>query len=275
MQLIKSLAACVLISLSSADISHAGEVYDHIISSGQIKVATDANWPPQSFLNDNNEMEGFDVDVSHEIAGRMEVQIEFVTPGWDQIISGNWNRRWDLHVGSMTPTRDLAKKLAFPAVYYFTPAVIAVHQDSPLQLISELNGKNIGTSVSTSFEQYLLKSLSLYSAAAPAFSYQINNPKIKPYETALLALDDLRPGTDQTLDGVIASMPEITQAIGEGYPVKIIGDPVFFEPLAIAIDVGDEALGEVINEIVSEMHKDGTLSKLSRKWYGVDYTIAP
>jgi len=50
-----------------------------------IMVATDANWPPQSFINDQNEMDGFDVDVAREIAKRMEVDIEFTTPSWDII----------------------------------------------------------------------------------------------------------------------------------------------------------------------------------------------
>lgn len=66
-------------------------------------MATDANWAPQSFLNDNNEMDGFDVDVAREIAKRMGVDIEFVTPDWSIITAGNWAGRWDISVGSMTP----------------------------------------------------------------------------------------------------------------------------------------------------------------------------
>ena len=274
MHLIKSLSAYVLICLSSISVLQAGAVYDDIISNGLIKVATDANWPPQSFLNANNIMEGFDVDVSREIARRLGVKVEFMTPGWDQINSGNWNRRWDLHVGSMVPTRDRASRLVFPAVYYFTPAVIAVHQNSTLQRVAQLSGKRIGTSVSTDYERYLQKNLSIYHQAAPDFSYPINNPQIKTYETSLQALDDLRLGYNEKLDGVIAPMPEIMQVIGQGYPVKLIGEPVYYQPLAVAIEIGDETLAKKMNEIINWMHGDGTLSKLSLKWYGIDYTIA-
>ena len=42
----------------------AGEVLDGIMAKKKLMVATDANWPPQSFINDNNEMDGFDVDVA-------------------------------------------------------------------------------------------------------------------------------------------------------------------------------------------------------------------
>ena len=107
--------------------AQAGEVLDSIMAKKKLVVATDANWPPQSFINDKNEMDGFDVDVAREIAKRMGVSIEFITPSWDIITAGNWNRRWDLHVGSMTPTKKRAEMLAFPAVYYYTPEIGRAH----------------------------------------------------------------------------------------------------------------------------------------------------
>lgn len=46
-----------------------------------------------------------------------------------------------------------------------------------------------------------------------------------------------------------------------------------YEPIAVAIDKGDSELGAKVKEIVSAMHADGTLSKLSMKWFKVDYTV--
>ena len=241
------------------------------MSKKSIMVATDANWPPQSFINDKNEMDGFDVDVAKEIAKRLGVAIEFITPSWDIITAGNWNRRWDMHVGSMTPTKKRAEKLAFPAVYYYTPAAVAVHKKSSISSVSGLSGKKVGTGTGTTFELYLQKDLSIDAAGAPKFSYQINNPQIKSYETSTIALDDLRLGDGVRLDGVVSSLPVFMEAIANGYPVKVVGDPIFYEPLSITIDLGDRELNDKLKEIISWMTKDGTLSKLSKKWYGVDY----
>jgi polar amino acid transport system substrate-binding protein len=58
-----------------------------------------------------------------------------------------------------------------------------------------------------------------------------------------------------------------------GYPIKQLGEPVFYEPLAIAIERGDKSLNDKVAEAVKAMQADGTLSKLSTKWYGVDYTV--
>ena len=54
--------------------------------------------------------------------------------------------------------------------------------------------------------------------------------------------------------------------------MKVVGDPAFYEPLAVALDKGDPAFAAKIKEIVEAMHADGTLTKLSEKWYGVDLT---
>lgn len=98
--------------------SFAGEALDRVMSAGVLKVATSADWAPQSFINDDNKMDGFDVDVARELAKRLGVEVEFVTPSWDIITAGRWNGRWDLSVGSMTPTKSRAEVLAFPGVYY-------------------------------------------------------------------------------------------------------------------------------------------------------------
>ena len=271
MKFIKSLLSVALIALLSIGIAQAGEVLDSIMAKKVIMVATDANWPPQSFINDKNEMDGFDVDVAREIAKRLGVDIEFITPSWDIITAGNWNGRWDLHVGSMTPTKVRAEKLAFPAIYYYTPAAVGVHKSSKISSVAALSGKKVGTGTGTTFELYLQGDLSIDAAGAPKFDYQISTPEIKSYETSTIALDDLRLGDGVRLDGVVSSLPVFLEAIENGYPIKVVGEPIFYEPLAVTIDLGDAELNDKLKEIVSWMQKDGTLTRISKKWYGVDY----
>jgi ABC-type amino acid transport substrate-binding protein len=80
----------------------AGEADDllaEIEARGTIRVSTDPNYEPQSFLDENGEFVGFDIDVAREIAERLGVEVEFVTPDWDIITAGNWggqcgHERW-------------------------------------------------------------------------------------------------------------------------------------------------------------------------------------
>lgn len=267
-----SSAAAVLAAALVTGPALAGPVLDKIEAAGVVTVATDANWAPQSFLNDQNEMDGFDVDVAKAIAERLGVKAEFVTPGWDIITAGNWQGRWDMHVGSMTPTQERAKVFAFPAVYYYTPAAVAVHADSKAASLTDLEGKVVGATTSSTFEAYATHDLVLDAAGAPEFSYAFTPSEVKSYANSSTAFDDLRLGDGVRLDAVISSLPSIIDAAKAGYPIRQLGEPVFYEPLAVAIEHGDSELEAKIAEAVAAMQADGTLTALSEKWYGVDYT---
>ena len=267
-----TILAVAALSLSTS--VYAGEALDRVMSKGVLKVATDANWAPQSFLNDNNEMDGFDVNVAQEVAKRLGVDVEFITPDWAIITAGKWAGRWDVSVGSMTPTKDRAKVLGFPGVYYYTPASAAVHKDSNVQKASELSGKVVGAAAEATYQYYLEKTLEIDALDAPKFEFQITPKKLHILENSTSVLDDLRLGDGVRMDGMVGPTEVIANAIKEGYPVRLIEPPVFYEPLSLAIDKGDKAFNDKLAGIIAAMHEDGTLSKLSQKWYGTDYTKA-
>ncbi|QPC89357.1 transporter substrate-binding domain-containing protein [Mesorhizobium sp. INR15] len=273
MKTILKLAALSLALSLGALPAKAGAVLDRVKAAGDLKVATDANWAPQSFVNANNELDGFDVDVAKDIGKRIGVKVEFVTPGWDIITAGNWVGRWDMHVGSMTPTKKRAEIFDFPAVYYYTPAAVAVHKDSKATSLGDLDGKVIGATTTSTFEAYAKKDLTLDAAGAPAFEYKLNPKEVHSYENSTTAFDDLRLGDGVRVDAVVSSLPSINDAIKAGYPIKQVGDPVFYEPLAVAIEHGDPEFSARIADAVKAMKEDGTLSTLSKKWYGVDYSV--
>jgi len=250
----------------------AGPVLDKVMKAGTITVATDANWAPQSFINDKNELDGFDVDVAKGIAKQLGVEIKFVTPAWDIITAGNWSGRWDMHVGSMTPTKKRGEKFTFPGVYYYTPAAVAVHNDSKAMSFKDLDGKVVAATTTSTYELYLKKDLTIDAEGVPPFEYQINAGTIRSLDNVNTALDDLRLGDGVRLSAVVGSLPSFVEAQKNGYPIKLLGEPVFYEPLSVAIENGDDDLAKKIADAVAAMKADGTLSKLSVKWYGVDYS---
>ena len=268
-----ALALGALAASAAAGSAAAGEVLDRVMTRGVMVMSTDAEYPPQSSLNSAGEFEGFDIDVGREIAERLGVDIEFVTPGWEVITAGQWNGRWDVSVGSMTPTEARAEVLDFPAVYYYTPASITVHEDNrTIATPADASGKRIGVGVATTYENYLRKDLTIYGEDIAPIEFVIDDAEVQTYETDLNALDDLRLGDGVRLDAAMTALPTILEAIEGGYPLKVVGDPLFREPLAVATEKGDEAWNARLAEIIATMHDDGTLRQLSEKWYGTDLT---
>jgi len=257
----------------------AGAVYDYIKANNELMIATDANWAPFSYIDDDGVMQGFDVEVGREIAKRMGVEARFITPAWDIITSGNWNMRWDVSVGSMTPTASRSEVLNFPAVYYYTPASFAVHTDSTLT-VPQLSGKTICTTAASTWEMYLQGNLDMLDA--PAFTYDVTPGTITSLVDGAACLDDVRLGAGVRNDGMIDSLPMLLAAIDAGYPIKVLGSPAFYEPLSLATDKGndDPELDAELARIIADMQKDYSLSLLSIQHFinadgsSADYTIS-
>jgi polar amino acid transport system substrate-binding protein len=259
----------------------AGDTTDllaQVCDAGKLTVSTDPAYPPQSSLNEQTgEYEGFDIDVATEIAKRLGVDVAWETPAWDVITAGSWNGRWDTTVGSMTPTNDRQQVLYFTEPYNYTPAVVVVPADdtSVNDLSTDLDGKKIGVCSGCTYDQYLQKNLAIDGYT---FDFIIDDAEISGYDTDTTAMQDLALGDGTRLDAVITSLTVAQGYENAGNPTKIVGDPVFYEPLAVAIDKSSEldpaSLVAAIDGIVGEMHDDGTLSELSEKWYdGVDLSV--
>jgi polar amino acid transport system substrate-binding protein len=255
--------------------SEATGLLASVLESGTLRVSTDPAYPPQSSLNENGEWEGFDIDVATEIADRLGVEVAWETPSWDVITAGNWAGRWDVSVGSMTVTPERAEVLHFTPAYYYTPASVAVHEDNTdiSDTETDLDGKTIGVCGGCTYDFYLQGTLNI---PGEEIEFVIDDPEIKTYNTDTSAIADLEIGDGDRLDAVMSALPTLEGAIEKGKPLKIVGDPLYYEPLAVAIDKNAPedpmALVEEISGIIEDMHADGTLSELSEKWYGTDLT---
>ena len=250
------------------------DLLDQVMEAGKSLVSTDPNYAPQSFLNDAGELDGFDVDTAKEVAKRLGVELEFVTPDWDLITAGGWAGRWDLSIGSMTPTDERSEVLWFTDAYYYTPAVIAVHKDNTdIASVEDLVGKTLGLGTATTYESWFNGTLSILGGET---AYEApDGVEVKPYTTDSEAIQDLALGDGVRLDAVMSAQPTIEEAISSGVPLKIIGTPAFYEPLVFSLDKGrgpSDKFVEKLNEILAEMHADGTLEELSIEWYGFDLT---
>ncbi|MBA3429897.1 MAG: transporter substrate-binding domain-containing protein [Actinobacteria bacterium] len=243
---------------------------------GVLIASTDPAYPPQSSRTPDGAFEGFDIDVTAEIAKRLGVDVEYKTPSFDGITAGGWSGRWDISVGSITITPERKQVLLFTSPYYYTPASVAVHADNTdiQDTANDLDGKKIGVCEACSYESFLKKNLEI---PGETFDFVIDDAQIQSYNTDSTAIQDLALGDGTRLDAVISALPTLEGAIENQSPIKIVGDPLYYEPLGVAVDKESpedpQAFYEEVSKIIEEMHSDGTLSELSKKWYeGTDLT---
>ncbi len=264
---------------ASADTT-TGDALAEVCSSGSLRVATDPKYKPQSWFDvQDSTWNGFDVDVANEIASRLGVTAAIQPEHWNTITAGSWNDRWDVSVGSMTDTVDRESLFYFTPAYYYTPAVISVSNDnSTITGPADLTGKTVCVGVSTTYQDYVQGDLVLGSGAPP-FDFEIDGANLQTYDTDTDALDNLALGDGVRCDAAISAQQTIQAFIDDGGPIKIIGEPLYYEPLSIAFDknapTDSQSLSDAVGQIIDDMHADGTLSELSKNWYGgVDWTTS-
>jgi polar amino acid transport system substrate-binding protein len=292
--LVAVIAAALLLTACGGG-STGNDLLSAIKARGYILVSTDPNYEPQSFLNTNGkrpadtkcpsdalttaEMQGFDVDVAHKIGDALGVETCFATPSWDLITAGNWADKWDISVGSMTITVDRQKILNFSVPYYYTPAVVAVRNDSGFKSLADLAGKKLCAGTSTTYESWINNDMA--ALGLPESSIYAKPPagvQAVTVETDQECAQALAAGR-KDFDGYVTSGTVVDANIAAGMPVVKLGNPVYSEDLAAAVDKSasksTDALLAEVNKTITAMHADGTLTNLSNTWFKSDLTQAP
>src|SRR4030042_1948396 len=219
---------------------------------GPLIISTDPAYPPQSELVEGaerladtkcasdqqtaNQMAGFDIDVAKALADKLGVEACFLTVAGDPITAGSWANRWDISIGSMTVTPERMEKLYFTQPYYTTPAAFFIHQDNTTYTQpSDLSGKKIGACTGCTYDFYLSGNLQI---PGETIDFVVNDVQFMGYDTDLYALQDLALGDGVRLDAVLTAQPTGEGEIKNGQPFKQLGEPVYFEYLAGAVDKG-------------------------------------
>lgn len=253
-----------------------GGLLDVVTKAGKIRVSTDPNYAPQSSLKPDGTFEGFDIDVATEIAKRMGLQVEFSPQAWEAITAGSWGGRWDISVGSMTITSEREKILDFSPPYYYTPAQMATYTGSGITTVDGMAGKTVCVGQSTTYLSWLQGEKLDFGSLSPTTTPPAG-VKVVTLKTDADCAQQWAAGR-KDFQGWLTAKPTVEEAIKQKQPVEMVGDPVYAEPLAVAVDKSgpnDSDFMAKLDDIVKAMHADGTLTQLSMKWYGTDLTTVP
>ena len=235
----------------------AGKAKD-VIDAAVMTVNNDPNYPPQSSVDQaTGELVGFDVDVAKKIGEMLGLQVKFVDYKFENILTDLPQDRYDVSIGSMTINEVRKKKVDFTDPYYFAPASMVVKEGGPqITGPEDLAGKKVGVAAGTTYLVWLQDN----TEATPVI-----------YDTDAAAFPDLEQG--ERIDFVFTATPTALEAIKQGKPFELSGDPVYYEELGFAIKKGEADWLALLNYAVRTMHEDGSLTAMSETWYdGVDLT---
>jgi ABC-type amino acid transport substrate-binding protein len=250
------LIACVAALFGFAAPAYSqGDLLSRIRESGTIRVANTQGHAPWDFLDDRNELVGLGVDLTREIAKRMNIaNVEFVAARFPDLIPGIQAGRFDLAVAGHSITDERRKIVDFSLPYMAIGTSVFVREgDGRIRTLGDIAGKSIGTLAGSITEGYL------------AQEHGDKALDVRTYENATLALSDLAVGR---VDAVIYSADAGAYIAKINDLAVVPAVSVNREVNAMAFRKGEDAFGAALNAAFQSMIDDGTYSALSAKWLG-------
>lgn len=220
-------------------------------------IATEGCWSPWTYHDENDVLTGFDIEIGQKIAEGLGMKADFQEVPWESILVGVETGTFDIACNGVGYTEERAKKFLFTDPYVYTEAVLVVRKDNEdIRSLEDLKGKKTSNSPNST---YALKAEEM--GASVDYVDTLG-------ETMTMVIDG-------RVDATINAKGSVDDYLGE-HPdanIKIVqifaGEPVCYP---IRKTAENEELLKKINTILEGMRNDGTLSKLSIKYFGEDLT---
>lgn len=226
-----------------------------LIHKGEFVFAASGEFKPFSYMEDDLKMKGFDIAVGEAVAKELGLKPVQKRMKFKGIVEGIKTGRADAAVASHTINPQRAKHVLFSTPYYYSGPQIFVRPDSGIKTVKDLKGKEVAVAKGSTY-------------ADVASKYTTN---LKMYDSDITALKALSIGRH---DAVITDFVTGKSAAKEGF--KIEGRQLIERSeQAIVLPKDNPILLKRVNEALEALRKDGTLSKISKEYFGQDITTKP
>mgnify|MGYP002589903057 FL=1 len=252
------LAVFMLASVLTMAVSAKGsdDLLETIQERGTIIVGLEGDWAPWSYVDENDELTGYDVEVAKAIADKLGVEIQIVPGEWDGLFAGMDAGRYDMVVNGVEVTEERADKYDFSTPYaYIRTALIVKGDNDSIKTFEDLKGKKTANSIASTYMNL-------------AESYGATCYGVSTLDETLTMV--LQGRVDATLNAIVSFTDYMAQHPDSN--LKVVATTEEASNVAIPMRKGDEtaSLREAVNKAIDELREDGTLSELSTRFFGED-----
>lgn len=227
-----------------------------------LRIATEGAYAPFNYLDDQGNVQGFEVDLARAMCEQMGANCEFVVQDWDGIIPGLLAQKYDAIIASLYITDERRERIAFSDKYYQVPARFVVPKSSELEITPEgLEGAVVGTQRATSFERFMRDEM-------PEIDLRV-------YATMEEAYLDLQSGRIDALMADVVAASEGLLKTPEGAEFEFRGPEYtgaewFGYGAGVGVRKEDAHIAEAFSKAIAELRANGTYQEIAEQWFGFD-----
>lgn len=242
---------------ADATSNSSSDLLERITNGGTINVGTEGTYPPYTFHDEQNNLTGYDVEVTRAVADKLGVTVDFKETQWDAMLAGLDAKRFDMvanQVALTTPERRAKYDISEP-YNWSGAAVLAPKSDSRFNSWESLKGLKSAQSLSSNYGELAQK----YEA------------EVVPVDGMAQAIELVKQGrADVTLNDQLAILDYLNKFPNSDLEIKLVAPAEEKNGSGIVMLKGNDAVLDKVNEAMTELHQDGTLTRLSEKYFGAD-----
>jgi len=231
-------------------------------SAAPLKVGFAAEpYPPFTYKSADGNWAGFEIELADAICKEMGRQCVNAPVAWSGIIPALNAGKIDMILGSMSITEKRDKVIDFTDPYYYTRGVYVAPKSADLDIPEGLDGKIMGVQGATTHATYAREQLEQYGV------------ELKIYEQQEQVNRDLLAGRiDLMMADQIAMAEFLERDEAKDLEIKAMAPkhPAFGEGIGVGVRENDDELKTQLNGAIDAVLRNGTCSKLSRKYFGQD-----
>ena len=234
-----------------------GLTLQQVKDAGVLKIGTEGTYKPFSFHEGGTgPLTGFDVEIATAVAGKLGVEAKFEETQWDAIFAGLEAGRFDVIANQVSITPERKAKYLFSTPYTVSTGVIVTKADNTdISSFADLKDKTTAQSLTSNWYQLAKDS----------------GAKVEAVEGWAQAITLLKQGrVDATINDKLTYLD--SQKTKNDPSIKIAAETTDKSESAIAFRTGSEDLVKAVDGALAELQADGTLAKISDKYFGADVT---
>ena len=230
--------------------------YQNILDAGVLKVGTEGTYKPFTYHDESDPLCGYDVEVAKMIGDKMGVETEYSEITWEGLLTSLDTGTVDLVLNQVGVTPERKEKYDFSDPYLYSYiALITLEDNAEITDWESAEGKKTSLNISSN-----------YAGIAEQYGMDITASDTFSKDIELL----LAGRTDCVINNTIAFNDYLAQK--PDTPIKIVAVQETPDTVAIPIPKGNEDLLEAVNNAIAELSEEGTLTDLSEKYLGKDFS---
>lgn len=230
-------------------------------ASNEFVIGLDDSFPPMGFRDENNEIVGYDIDLAREVSSRLGLKFRAQPISWSAKEQELNTKKIDCIWNGLSITPERLEALSFTKPYLNNAQVVIVRADSGINSLADMKDKILGVQAGSSAADAV--------DATPDFKASLK--QVVDFADNIMALNDLEIGG---LDGVAMDSVVAEYSLkATGKPFVLLSESLAPEQYGIAFKKDNTELRDKVQAALNDMASDGTVARISEKWFGSDISI--